>query len=82
MLVHMRRTTLVLEDDLFRHLKQEAAANGRTIRDVVNALLRRALAGLRPRRRYRLKWPTARGRLRPGVNLDDRATLYDLMEGR
>jgi hypothetical protein len=29
-----------------------------------------------------LRWSSERGRLQPGVNLDDRDALFDLMGGR
>ena len=31
---------------------------------------------------YRLVWRTEHGRLQPGVSLDDRDVLLDVMEGR
>lgn len=40
----MRRTTLKIDDSVLRQLKQRAAAEGRTLQDVANQLLRRALA--------------------------------------
>lgn len=83
MLLCMKRTTLDLEEDIFRRLRQEAADTGVTLKEIVNSLLRRALGG-RPRgkKRFRLNWKICRGRLQPGVRLDDRDSLYDLMEGR
>ena len=83
MLPHMQRTTLMLDDDLHRQLKRQAAAEGRTLRDLVNTLLRRALREVGRRRgKYRLDWPTVSGKLQPGVRLDDRDSLFDLMDGR
>lgn len=31
---------------------------------------------------YSLTWRTDRGRIQPGVRLDDRDSLFDLMDGR
>ncbi len=36
----------------------------------------------KPSKRFRLKVITERGVLLPGVNIDDRDSLYEIMEGR
>jgi len=78
------RTTIRLDDDLARELKQIAARNGRTFADVVDEALRESLA----RRRGGAELPApdlpvfhGTG-LQPGVDLDDSASLLDVMEGR
>lgn len=76
------RTTIDLDDSLFPQLKQEAARRGTTLRKLVNDLLRRALAGTQRPAKYRFHWKTHRGRVLPGVRLNDRESLFDLMEGR
>ncbi len=76
------RTTIDLDDQLFRELKQEAARHGTTLRELVNEFLRRALVAPPRPAKYRLRWKTHRGRLQPGVRLNDRESLFDLMEGR
>ena len=73
------RTTIDLDDKLFRELKVEAARRGTTMRDLVNEYLRRGKATRQ--RRYRFRWKTERGRLLPGVRLDDRESLLDLLDG-
>lgn len=83
MLLCMKRTTLDLEEDIFKRLRQEAADTGTTLKEIVNSLLRRALGrGPKRKKSFRLNWKVCRGRLKPGVRLDDRDSLYDLMEGR
>ena len=77
----MVRTTVTLEDEIFRRLKRRAAEEGCAFKDLVNRLLRLALTPP-GRRAYRLRWKTERGKLQPGVNLDDRDALFDLMDGR
>jgi len=47
----------------------------------LNALLRRALAGTRQRKKYKFRWMTVKGLLKPGVDVADRNALYELMEG-
>ena len=76
------RTTMDLNDELLRRAKQRAASEGTTLRAVVERALRFHLE--RPGRKsgYRLRWRPERGRLRPGVRLDDRGALFDLMEWR
>lgn len=79
----MKRTTLKLDDVVLRQLKQRAAAEGRTLQDVTNDLLRRALAtDERERGRYVLKLRGWKAAEQPGVDLLDRDTLFDVMDGR
>lgn len=66
------RTRLVLDD-----------VPGKTLTAVIQDALREHLQ--RPRRRgkgFRLKLLAKRGRLLPGVDLSDRDSLYERMEGR
>lgn len=77
------RTTLTLDDDVARKLKQEAAASGRPFKAVVNDLLRAALNATRDdsrRRPFRVETRSLGG-LRPGVALDDIGGLLERVEG-
>lgn len=58
MLSHMKRTTLVLDTDLYAELKKRAAAEGRTLTDVVERTLRLGLAARAPVRRTRVALPS------------------------
>ena len=71
-----------LNDQLLRAAKQRAANEGIPLRRVIESALRTYLEGPSKRRGYKLRWRTERGRLQPGVRLDDRDALFDLMEGR
>ena len=78
----MPRTTLMLDDDLLRRLKAEAAKRGKTLGSVVNEMLRQSLA-TRPRRgEYTLELVGWEAELQPGVDILDRDNLFDLMNGR
>jgi hypothetical protein len=76
------RTTLEIPDELFRRAKKRAADEDAPFRHVVEAALRLYLAGRTRRANYKLRWRTEQGRLLPGVRLDDRDALFELMEGR
>ena len=76
------RTTLDLNDELLRLAKKRAAAEGVPLREVVEAALKLHLSGKPRLSSYKLRWRTERGRMLPGVRLDDRDALLDLMEGR
>jgi Arc/MetJ family transcription regulator len=76
------RTTIEISDELFRQLKRKAADEGATIRQVVESALRVYLGKQSKRKGYQLNWKTERGRILPGVRLDDRDALFDLMDGR
>jgi hypothetical protein len=76
------RTTVRLDDRLLAEAKKYAAETGRTLTSVLEDALRETLA----RRQARVKRRVVRLRtvkgdgLRPGVDLDDAASLLDLME--
>jgi plasmid stability protein len=78
------RTTIVLDEDLDRKIRKRAAETGARLSKVIGDLLRAGLLSQRARRSgtYRLDWPTTRGTLLPGVDVDDRDRLCDAMEGR
>jgi hypothetical protein len=77
------RTTLDLDDRLLAAAKRRAAESGTTLTSFVESALAAALAPrAKPAEVYRLNWPTTRGRLLPGVDLTDRDSLFDAMEGR
>ena len=77
------RTTIRLDDELLRAAKRRAVETGQTLTAVIEDALRQALA----RRTSggpssRVELPVARGGgvLQPGVDLDDSASLLELME--
>lgn len=77
----MKRTTLKLDEGVLRRLKQQAAVEGRSLQELANQLLRRALAN-QDREPFTLSlrgWDAAPQR---GVDLLDRDALFDVMHGR
>lgn len=82
MLICMR-TTLNLDDELMKQVKRKAAEAGRTMTEVIEASLRESLHQTRKRGSdYRLNMVTVKGVKRPGVDLTDRDSLFEAMEGR
>ncbi|MCX6543753.1 MAG: DUF2191 domain-containing protein [Acidobacteria bacterium] len=77
----MERTTLTLEPDLARALRQRAHDSTRSFKDVVNETLRAGLSVARQprRRRYRLKAQHLGG-VRPGIDLDKALQLAAALE--
>jgi hypothetical protein len=77
------RTTVRLDDDLLRQAKALAARTGRTLTAVIEDGLRETLARHRRRQeRPAVALPTFKGKgLRPGVDLDDTAGLFDILDG-
>ena len=76
------RTTLEIGDELFRRAKRRAVNEGSTFRQVVETALALYLCEGSRKAPYRLRWRTESGRMLPGVRLDDREALFDLMDGR
>lgn len=75
------RTTLVLDDHLFREAKVRAARDGETLTRLVERAVRQYLRDHPARREpYRLELIISEGRPTPGVNFDDRDSLHEWME--
>ena len=76
------RTTVDLPPDLLAEAKERAAREGRSLSDVVTDAVRSSFsnATVAGGDRVRLVTFGADG-LQPGVDLDDSAALYELMEG-
>jgi len=76
------RTTVRLDERLLAQAKKYAAESGRTLTSVLEEALREKLARRRVRagtQPVRLRTANGEG-VRPGVDLDDSASLLDLME--
>jgi hypothetical protein len=58
MLLHMKRTTLLIADAIYADLKRRAAAEGRTLTEVVEAALRHGLSTIATRRRSSVQLPS------------------------
>jgi len=79
------RTTIRLDEKLLREAKRLAAESGTTLTALIEESLRewiaRKKAGTRTRPPVRVH-TAGKGGVRPGVDLDDTASLVDLMEAR
>jgi hypothetical protein len=81
---HMR-TTVRLDDALLDRAKREAARRGETLTALIERGLRLVLAKPEKhaaKRRVEIPVCHAGGGTLPGVDLDDSATLLDVLEGR
>jgi hypothetical protein len=58
MLLHMRRTTLVLDDAIYTQLKKRAAEDGRTLSETVERALRLGLQAMTGGKKGRIKLPS------------------------
>lgn len=58
MLTHMKRTTLILDASLHAELRRRAAAEGRTLTQTVERVLRAGLESLAHARRARVELPS------------------------
>jgi hypothetical protein len=74
------RTTLNIDDDLIRQIKQQAQKSRTPLRQVVNAALRKGLAGLRPTRSKKRYVCPAFDMGKPTVNLDKALALAASLE--
>lgn len=76
------RTTIRLDDQLLEKAKQYALKHGMTFTAVVeDALREKIMVRSEQKKQKRLKLKTVNGQgVNPGVDLDDSASLLDLME--
>ena len=76
------RTTIHINDHLFAQLKETAARSGRTMTAIIEDALRQNLTQPRMKNgRNVVRLTTVGGKgLKPGVDLDDTASLLDLMD--
>lgn len=75
------RTTIRIDDVLYREVKEKAARSGRTVAAVLEDAVRR---GLQPAEqeaagRYQVR-PTGQGGLRAGVDLSSNAAVAEVMD--
>ena len=81
MLICMR-TTLDINDEILRQAKKNAADENTSLKEIVERALREHLGKKhKTKQRYKLRWHPEAGRLQRGIDLDDRDSLLDTMEG-
>lgn len=76
------RTTLTLDDDLARRLREQTRKNGKSFKDAVNEALRIGLntgKALKPESRFRVRARPLG--LRPGLSLDNISELLEQTDG-
>ena len=73
------RTTIRIDDALYREVKQRAASSGRTVAAVLEDAVRRGLDPVRDSRDRFTVEPTGVGGLKPGVDLSSNAALAEVM---
>jgi plasmid stability protein len=75
------RTTVRLDDDLYRQVKVKAAQTGRPVGAVIEDAIRASLAqGTRPKAAVAPLPTFGGGGVMPGVDLTDEASLRDLLD--
>jgi hypothetical protein len=76
------RTTVSIEDHLLAEAKKVAARSGKSLAKVIEEALRESLARKKEfRKREPVRLVTFRGSgLQPGVDLDDSASVLELMD--
>ncbi len=78
------RTTIRLQDKLLEHAKRKAAEEGRTLTSLVEEGLMIILAEPEQKERRRTVLPVsnASGGVLPGVDINNSASLLDVLDGR
>jgi hypothetical protein len=77
------RTTIRLDGELLRQAKRRALETGRTLNAVIEDALRAALQARRSPETRPVELPVSgAGGTLPGVDLDNTAALYGIMDGR
>ena len=79
------RTTIRIDEELLARAKTYATRSGRTLTRVIEDALRVLLERAEPNKKtkpFKIIPFKGGGGLLPGVDLDDSASLLDIMEGR
>ena len=76
----MIRTTIALDDALFRTLKKQSATVQKSLKDYINELLSWALQNSKKSSSYKFQWKPIKGTKPPAVSIDDRDRLYDFLD--
>ncbi len=75
------KTTIDLDDALLARVKRLAAAEGTTLRAVVEEALRaRLMPRSKTRQPYTFSPPTVRGTAAPAADIADRNAVHDLLD--
>lgn len=75
------RTTIDIEDDLLKKLREQARREGKSLRSAVNAALRQGLQGGRSRPKpYRCPVFSLRSPVSPSIDLDRALAVADALE--
>lgn len=75
------RTTLDIDDRVIKQAKRDALERGETLTRFIEEAIRSRLAEPPQLSPFRLTLLTKKGEARPGVDWDDRDSLYEHMEG-
>lgn len=76
------RTTVTLDEDVYKRLQQDSRARGVPLKQSINDALRSALnAPVQPQRKVKFKLKTYRMGLKPGINYDCTADMLEAAEG-
>lgn len=79
----LMRTTLQVDEKLLDAARRRAAEQGTTLTEFVEQALAAALVPeTHGHREYKLRWKVHRGRLLPGIDVADRGSLFDAMDGQ
>lgn len=77
----MHRTTIQLDGTLEHELRQLAHVQQRSLKEIINDLLRRGLAALKQRTKAQsFQWHTAQGKPVVGFDPADRETYVELLD--
>jgi hypothetical protein len=76
------RTTLDIDDRVLKQATRQALERGETLTKFIEAAIRSRLAKPAQLPPFRLTLLTKKGEARPGVDWEDRDSLYEHMEGR
>ncbi len=76
-----KRTTVVIEEELLAAVKEFAADKGWSLSKAVAELVKIGMNRPKEAENYAFTWRTFRGKTAPGLDIDDRDKLYDMMEG-
>ena len=74
------RTTIVMDEELLKGVREVAGRSGWNLSQAISELVAIGMHAHVTHGESEFRWKTFAGKVHPGVDIDDRDRLYDLME--
>jgi hypothetical protein len=75
------RTTIVMDEQLLKGVREVAGRSGWNLSQAISELVAIGMHVHATHRETEFRWKTFAGKVKPGIDITDRDRLYDIMDG-